>query len=254
MKKFERFSEQEIPYKTLARFGLTQQMIDDLPASIKERLMSSRSTPLLPVLWETEGKPIKVMAKVALVRVPSGEVDARFMTQWESNDLSAFNDEQRQQLLDGMVICTDTGQNGECFCQYNSLIKQVMMVPAEIVRHNVAVLKDIFQLDTTDENDILSGQSVEHTGPMEAIAARIDLNEQCNVRVVYGNKKTLEEDITADNLPKYNFGYYGCWVCNDNNMLSYVPEEEYDEEMDRLMERESMRKMAQAQMQQMGIN
>ena len=246
---FERFSEREIPYRTLERFGLTQQMIDDLPVNIKERLLSSRSTPLLPIRWETEGLPIKVMAKISLVRVKDGEVDVKFMPQWASRDLSEFSEEQQRQLLDGRVIISNTGQSGACFCQYNPMIQQAMILPEEIVKHNISVIKNIFALDETDAENLANGEIVERDNYGEAIAARIDLNEQCNLRIVFGNKRDLEDDIKADRLPKYNFGFYGCWICSEDNVLSYIPEEDYTEEMQKQMQRAGMRRLAQSEMQ-----
>ena len=53
MPRLERFKEQDIPYDDLAKFGLTQEMIDDLPQSVMTRLLSSRETPLLPLTTKT---------------------------------------------------------------------------------------------------------------------------------------------------------------------------------------------------------
>ena len=40
------------------------------------------------------------------------------------------------------------------------------------------------------------------------------------------------DSVMSRELPRYNFGIYGCWVKEpDNSFKSYVPEEEYTEEM-----------------------
>ena len=42
MAKIEHFTAEEIPYEILAKFGLTHEMIDDLPQNVMLRLLSSR--------------------------------------------------------------------------------------------------------------------------------------------------------------------------------------------------------------------
>ena len=49
MTKVERFQDNEIPYELLASFGLSQEMVDDLPQKVLEQLLSGQRTPLLPI-------------------------------------------------------------------------------------------------------------------------------------------------------------------------------------------------------------
>ena len=44
-----RFEESEVPYQTLARFGLTQEKIEDLPMWALEDIGQGRRSPLLPL-------------------------------------------------------------------------------------------------------------------------------------------------------------------------------------------------------------
>lgn len=44
-----RFELEELPFSTLARFGLTQEMIEDLPMRVLEDLCQGRHSPVLPV-------------------------------------------------------------------------------------------------------------------------------------------------------------------------------------------------------------
>ena len=44
-----RFEESEVPYQTLARFGLTQEKIEDLPMWALEDIGQGRRSPLLPI-------------------------------------------------------------------------------------------------------------------------------------------------------------------------------------------------------------
>ena len=58
MANYEKFTEQEIPFGILERFGLTQEMVEDLPQSIMQKLLSSRWTPVLPIITEDDGHPL----------------------------------------------------------------------------------------------------------------------------------------------------------------------------------------------------
>lgn len=44
-----RFKLTEFPYPTLARFGLTQEMIEDLPMRVLDEICDGRHSPVLPV-------------------------------------------------------------------------------------------------------------------------------------------------------------------------------------------------------------
>ena len=44
-----RFEFEELPYDTLSQFGLTQEMIEDLPMHILEELSHGRHSPVLPI-------------------------------------------------------------------------------------------------------------------------------------------------------------------------------------------------------------
>ena len=43
------FDENEMPYGILERFGLTQEMIEDLPTDILQNILNGRHSPVLPV-------------------------------------------------------------------------------------------------------------------------------------------------------------------------------------------------------------
>ena len=48
------FQESEIPYGTLERFGLTQEMIEDLPVDVLQNICNGRRSPVLPITVTTE--------------------------------------------------------------------------------------------------------------------------------------------------------------------------------------------------------
>lgn len=43
------FEESEVPYQTLAKFGLTHEMIEDLPINALDDISNGRPSPVLPV-------------------------------------------------------------------------------------------------------------------------------------------------------------------------------------------------------------
>ena len=62
------FEESEVPYQTLAKFGLTHEMIEDLPINALDDISNGRPSPVLPVSMEVnEGYSIKSRTRFALV-------------------------------------------------------------------------------------------------------------------------------------------------------------------------------------------
>ena len=79
-----RFEESEVPYQTLARFGLTQEKIEDLPLWALEDIGQGRRSPLLPIqVNNDEGETLKSRTRFALVRMEDGKVDVVFYPQLE---------------------------------------------------------------------------------------------------------------------------------------------------------------------------
>ena len=73
------FVESEIPYGTLERFGLTQEMIEDLPVDVLQNICNGRRSPVLPIVITAEdGETEKARTRFSLVRTPEGGVDVLF--------------------------------------------------------------------------------------------------------------------------------------------------------------------------------
>lgn len=84
MNKVERFQDSEIPYELLASFGLSQEMVEDLPMKVLEQLLSGQRTPLLPIsIQDSEGKAGNYLARLSLVRAEDG-IDVMLMPYKES--------------------------------------------------------------------------------------------------------------------------------------------------------------------------
>ena len=44
-----KFQEDEVPYAILEEFGLTQEMIEDLPVDVYHDILNGRLSPVLPI-------------------------------------------------------------------------------------------------------------------------------------------------------------------------------------------------------------
>ena len=53
MKRTE-IRDEEIPYEVLQRFGLSQEMIEDLPQSVLSAIRDGRRSPVLPICYTCE--------------------------------------------------------------------------------------------------------------------------------------------------------------------------------------------------------
>ena len=103
-----RFELIELPYPTLARFGLTQEMIEDLPMRVLDEICDGRHSPVLPVrVRDEKGELIESRSRFALVRRDDGLSDVVFYPVLESSPLERYDEAQQKQLLAGKAILAD---------------------------------------------------------------------------------------------------------------------------------------------------
>ena len=130
------FDENEMPYGILERFGLTQEMIEDLPTDILQNILNGRHSPVLPVhIIADDGEEVKARTRFCLVRTPESNVDVLFFPKLDEYDLKVFNEQQKQNLLAGKPIIghlesNETGHElgTKCFFQLDQDSKQVLRV------------------------------------------------------------------------------------------------------------------------------
>jgi hypothetical protein len=228
----ERFKSEELPYKKLEEFGLTREMIDDLPMVVSQRMMAGMPTPPLPIKTDSqEGKKILSLARLTLVRTEKGEVDIRLAPRWTARDLENYTESQQRNLLNGKVIMAESEEKGMCYCQYDDCIQQVISVPVAVIKHNVYSISGI-EVKNSEAEQILKGKVVELDSPYGGIVSiGIDLEGEYGIRFANGDAELWEQDRNAERLPKYNFGIFGCWQADENNCMSYISENEYTEEI-----------------------
>lgn len=241
MTKMTLFHENEIPYEKLQKYGITQEMIQDLPVSVMIRLLSGKTTPLLPIRVEDGDRQVtNAMARICLKKTED-EIHVRFWPQWEAKHLADFTEEEQEALVNGNVIYAEVKEMGKCYVQYDPCLRQALSAPAQLIRDNL--MEEIRELNINDEDaeKILAGAPVCLN---EDFTIGIDLEHETGVRLSKGNEQAWKEEKKALNLPKYNFGFNGCWISDVDDSLHYVEEKDYDDEMWAQMKRAGQQKQA----------
>ena len=129
MEYVDKFDESEIPFEALGKFGITQQMIDDLPEQVMLLLTTGQYTPVMVLNTSNEaGQTIETKARISLVRNTDGSVSLRFAPYWESADLEEFSIEEQQKLMNGLVIMREEDTH-LYYAQLDTMTNQVMRVP-----------------------------------------------------------------------------------------------------------------------------
>ena len=160
--KTARFEFDELPFQTLARFGLTQEMIEDLPMRVLDELCEGRHSPVLPVRVSDEnGKTVESRTRLVFYRMENGQVDVLFYPVLKSSPLDRYDREQQKQLLAGKAILADTptedGRHTKAFVQIDPETKQVMSVPTPIIGRNLQVLAEELHMGTAEINGMQHG-------------------------------------------------------------------------------------------------
>lgn len=234
MKKVQ-FEFEEIPFPTLARFGLTQEMIEDLPMHVLDDIYNGRHSPVLPVrVTDEHGETVESRTRFALIRLDNGQVDVVFYPALKSSPLERFDETQQKQLLEGKAIIADVettdGRHSKAFVQIDTGTKQVMYVPTPIIGRNLQVLAEELHLGAMEVNGMQHGDPLTLVVDDETVTVGIDLHSKTGIRFCSGDEQRWREQSKRE-WDKYTFGCYGCWVMDDDGNLDYVPEEEYTEEL-----------------------
>ena len=91
-----RFELEELPFSTLARFGLTQEMIEDLPMRVLEDLCQGRHSPVLPVRVRDEnGEQVESRTRFVFIRRDDGQPDVMFYPALKSSPWEKYDEAQQ---------------------------------------------------------------------------------------------------------------------------------------------------------------
>ena len=230
-----RFEFEELPYETLSQFGLTQEMIEDLPMHILEELSHGRHSPVLPIkVNDDNGNTVTDRSRFAFVRKENGEADVVFYPVLKKSSLEKYSEEQQKQLRSGKVILADTvtadGRKTKAFVQIDPGTNQVMSVPTPIIGRNLQVLAEELRLGAVEIKSMQHGDPLTLLVDDDTVTVGIDLTTPTGIRFCSGDGQKWKERDKRE-WDKYNFGCYGCWIMDEDGNLDYVPEEEYTEEL-----------------------
>lgn len=102
----KRFHRDEYPFDILDEFGLTENMIYDLPDYVHENIEMGGMSPLLSISIKQPFGCTHCYAKFCLIEVEDG-VDVLFSPKLKEADLSNFLKQDRQLLLEGKTIVSE---------------------------------------------------------------------------------------------------------------------------------------------------
>ncbi|WP_290060539.1 DUF4099 domain-containing protein [Bacteroides acidifaciens] len=234
MKKVQ-FEFEELPFPALERFGLTREMIEDLPMHVLDDICNGRHSPVLPVrITDENSERIESRSRFAIIRMNNGQADVVFYPALKSSPLERYDEAQQKQLLAGKAIVADVemadGRSSKAFVQIDAGTKQVMYVPTPIIARNLKVLAEVMRLGAVEINGMQHGEPLTVVVDGEPATVGIDLHAKTGIRFCSGDAQQWRNQPKRE-WDKYTFGCYGCWIMDDDGNLDYVSEEDYTEEM-----------------------
>lgn len=233
------FAPDEIPFGILQEFGLSQEMVEDLPVEVLEQICKGQVSPVLPIeVKDDDGTVVRARSRFRLVRSDDGDADVVFYPRLMRCDLQAYSEEERRFLCQGRAIVGHSPDDDRvsCFVQVDPGTNQILYVPTQVIGRNLGRLADHYHLSSKEIEALQSGSPVTFEDRGEDLTACIDLTDRTGVSVILG--KDIGEFMAWDTeLDSYNFGIYGCWVRDDEGNLDYVHEDDYTDEIWEAQER-----------------
>lgn len=225
------FDENEIPYEKFESIGLSQEMVDDLPEMVMKKLLGGHWTPILPISVDLADKGQRtVQARIKLERREDG-VDILIAPRSEMADLEDFTSEEQNTLRSGKIIITKMPGKEQCFVQLDDKTNRVFYIPVSLMEDNLATLQNELELSNEQVAQMCTGSIISIDKQEGVFTFGFDFLAEGGIKVVSGDREEYDS-ITSHELPRYNFGIYGCWVKDpDNSFRNYVSEEHYTEEM-----------------------
>lgn len=222
---------EEIPYESLSEFGLTQEMIDDLPEPVLNRLLMGFRTPVLPIRRiGNDGKTYRDKARIRLVATDDG-IGVMLLPCYKECSIENYSSDEQDVLRDGGVLKVATSDNGVSFVQLDTETNRILSAPASMIVQNIKVLGEKLGLDSEVVTHVCDGSVATVAVGGTDVTCGIDLHTETGVRTVEGNFEKWKEAVGHEQLNRYSFGLYGCWIKKDNGDLDYVSEEKYTPEI-----------------------
>lgn len=230
-----RFSDAEIPYAILRKFGLTQEMIGDLPTHTLSQIAEGYRSPVLPIEYTDEqGNTYKSRTRFSLYRTEDNRVDVLFYPQLQQAQIEKFSVENRSKLQSDKAIIdrlsTADGKEMQAFLQIDKGTQQILYVPTPVIGRNLQVIADEFHLSNAEIICLRNGDPLTILTGDDTITVGVDLNESTGICICTGDQRKWSAEMKKD-WEKYNYGCFGCWTMDEEGNLDYTPEEVYTDEM-----------------------
>ena len=254
------FAPAEIPYDELRPLGLEQAMIDDLPADAYNAMLKGLPTPLLSFKSEKSSGRVKDWSgRFYLVRDgQTGGVHAVVMPKVSAvrfGELSKtlLDEGQRSEVLAGETVRASS-PDGDVLFQLDALTNQIVTADAEAVDFNIKALFDGDGIVARSASDgdlerISEGQTCTFSDGKGTMTVGIALLSPAGLLAVPGPLSQWEGRRELGEKERFTFGNFGCWVRNADDSISYVFENNYTEEMDKIW-KERLRQGSQRDSQQ----
>lgn len=229
-----KFDENEIPYGILSQFGLTQEMIEDLPQGPYSDILLGRRSPVLPVsITDEEGNIVKARTRFRLKGGEGGTVDVLFYPRLHRCELDCYSKQEQQALLSGKAIVSHSPEDPsvKCFVQIDPDTNQVIYVPTPVIGRNLSCMMDAFRLSAEQIRAIQAGDPVSFSEEDETVTAGIDLTEKSGIRLIVGSREQWLSERGCNEMDRFSFGIFGCWVKDSAGNLDYFAEEDYTPEI-----------------------
>lgn len=233
--KQKSINEQNWPYATLEKFGLTREMIEDLPMAALVDIASGHPSPVLPIsVIDENGEVLNSRSRFAFVELSEDSVEAVFYPVLREAKLDNYTQEERKELNKGKAILTDIvlpdGKIGKGYVQIDMETNQLMSVPQSVIKNNLELCVKSYGFPSDKVEEAIDGHLASDGGDNWKSTLGVDLNEKCGIRLCDGDEQAWLKERKRE-WNKFTFGCYGCWVMDDNGNLDYVREEDYTEEL-----------------------
>ena len=238
----KRFHREEYPLDILGEFGLTEEMILDLPDFVHDKIEMGGLSPLLPISIKQPFGFTHCYARSCLVETGYG-VEALFLPKLKEVDITQFDEHDQQLLLTGKAIVADIVEDDEtvkAFVQIDKDTNSVVYTPTQIIGRNLQTICSEFDLSGDDLQGFWTGGLVtvevpDFKGTPTMVTIGVNLLSERGVEIVPGDAYRWEK-VVRQPIPEYSFGNDGCWI-NRNGVLSYVPDNEFTQDIIDAMER-----------------
>lgn len=232
--------QDKFPYKTLEEFGLTREMIEDLPEHVLMTISRGGRSPLLPMEIPAKFGSVSCQAKFRLTNTirEDGTAELVFYPKLKETSLNAFSESEKAVLREGKAIFTkidlpdmadpDNRHKETCYVQIDPDTNHVFYAHSSVIARNIRGMDSQLGLSAEDINALTRGELVTINEP-EFLTIGINLFTETGVFVCHGDAETWKAVIDKS-MPPYSFGVEGCWI-NEEGNLRYVKEEDFDEDL-----------------------